>query len=76
MSPPSRNAPASSIVMNPWAQATIMRAAGSVWRGPVSSATTLRNAAAERTDRAVAPGPESGANMSVYVTGLACANRR
>jgi hypothetical protein len=41
MSPPSRNAPASSIVMNPFAQATIVRAAGSACCGPTRSVTAL-----------------------------------
>ena len=56
--------------MNPCAQATIVRAAGSASPGPASSATTRRNVAEERTDRAVAPGTACGAYMSVYATGF------
>ena len=62
--------------MNPWAQATIVRAAGSACRRPASSATTRRKVAEERTERAVAPDSACGANMSEYATGFEWANPR
>ena len=41
--------------MNPCAQATIMRAAGSARSAPTSSAIIRKKVAEERTDRPVAP---------------------
>jgi hypothetical protein len=63
--------------MNPCAQATIRRAAGSARSGPASSAIVRKKVAEERMDRALPPGaPACAVNMSEYVTGLAWANLR
>ena len=70
MSPPSRNAPANSIVTKPCAQATIVRAPSSATDSPASRAIARTMGVAQHGDRRwirVGPGRQVGEQQPVAV---------